>query len=139
MLPICTLIVVAVNCWILDPNTGSLIEEFKRVIFFCFLLKLEIAQKHPDIYAVPVKTQKAEQNWPQPMRYGVSSSKHSVSILDFAGRRKTDLASFCSYKSSCLGISFSCSASKIIIKWGRILANSSVNSFQDFFNLVYLQ
>uniref|UniRef100_A0A674GFI8 Tight junction protein 2 n=1 Tax=Taeniopygia guttata TaxID=59729 RepID=A0A674GFI8_TAEGU len=30
--------------------------------------RLEIAQKHPDIYAVPVKTQKSEQNWPQPMR-----------------------------------------------------------------------
>uniref|UniRef100_A0A8C0FRW4 ZO2 protein n=1 Tax=Bubo bubo TaxID=30461 RepID=A0A8C0FRW4_BUBBB len=29
--------------------------------------RLEIAQKHPDIYAVPVKTQKSEQNWPQPM------------------------------------------------------------------------
>uniref|UniRef100_A0A663N4N2 Tight junction protein 2 n=1 Tax=Athene cunicularia TaxID=194338 RepID=A0A663N4N2_ATHCN len=29
--------------------------------------ELEIAQKHPDIYAVPVKTQKSEQNWPQPM------------------------------------------------------------------------
>uniref|UniRef100_A0A8C5UFN7 Tight junction protein ZO-2 n=1 Tax=Malurus cyaneus samueli TaxID=2593467 RepID=A0A8C5UFN7_9PASS len=30
--------------------------------------RLEIAQKHPDIYAVPVKTQKSEQSWPQPMR-----------------------------------------------------------------------
>ncbi|XP_074935099.1 tight junction protein 2 isoform X3 [Phalacrocorax aristotelis] len=29
--------------------------------------RLEIAQKHPDIYAVPVKTQKSEQNWPQPV------------------------------------------------------------------------
>uniref|UniRef100_A0A8C3VBV3 ZO2 protein n=1 Tax=Catharus ustulatus TaxID=91951 RepID=A0A8C3VBV3_CATUS len=29
--------------------------------------RLEIAQKHPDIYAVPVKTQKSEQSWPQPM------------------------------------------------------------------------
>nr|XP_009509425.1 PREDICTED: tight junction protein ZO-2 isoform X3 [Phalacrocorax carbo] len=29
--------------------------------------ELEIAQKHPDIYAVPVKTQKSEQNWPQPV------------------------------------------------------------------------
>ncbi|XP_054253908.1 tight junction protein ZO-2 isoform X4 [Indicator indicator] len=29
--------------------------------------ELEIAQKHPDIYAVPVKTQKSEQSWPQPM------------------------------------------------------------------------
>ncbi|NXW11101.1 ZO2 protein, partial [Fregetta grallaria] len=29
--------------------------------------RLEIAQKHPDIYAVPVKTQKSEQNWPQPI------------------------------------------------------------------------
>uniref|UniRef100_A0A8B9UPL4 Tight junction protein ZO-2 n=1 Tax=Anas zonorhyncha TaxID=75864 RepID=A0A8B9UPL4_9AVES len=29
--------------------------------------RLEIAQKHPDIYAVPLKTQKSEQNWPQPM------------------------------------------------------------------------
>ncbi|NXS60213.1 ZO2 protein, partial [Brachypteracias leptosomus] len=29
--------------------------------------RLEIAQKHPDIYAVPVKTQKSEQNWPQTM------------------------------------------------------------------------
>ncbi|NWI15231.1 ZO2 protein, partial [Crypturellus soui] len=29
--------------------------------------RLEIAQKHPDIYAVPVKTQKADQNWPQPV------------------------------------------------------------------------
>uniref|UniRef100_A0A8C9EYW1 Tight junction protein ZO-2 n=1 Tax=Pavo cristatus TaxID=9049 RepID=A0A8C9EYW1_PAVCR len=30
--------------------------------------RIEIAQKHPDIYAVPVKTQKSDQNWPQPMR-----------------------------------------------------------------------
>ncbi|XP_009670355.2 tight junction protein ZO-2 isoform X3 [Struthio camelus] len=29
--------------------------------------RLEIAQKHPDIYAVPVKTQKSDQNWPQPI------------------------------------------------------------------------
>uniref|UniRef100_A0A672VBS0 Tight junction protein 2 n=1 Tax=Strigops habroptila TaxID=2489341 RepID=A0A672VBS0_STRHB len=29
--------------------------------------RLEIAEKHPDIYAVPIKTQKSEQNWPQPM------------------------------------------------------------------------
>uniref|UniRef100_A0A8C0C0T4 Tight junction protein ZO-2 n=1 Tax=Buteo japonicus TaxID=224669 RepID=A0A8C0C0T4_9AVES len=29
--------------------------------------RLEIAQKHPDIYAVPVKTPKSEQNWPQPV------------------------------------------------------------------------
>uniref|UniRef100_A0A803YKT6 Tight junction protein 2 n=1 Tax=Meleagris gallopavo TaxID=9103 RepID=A0A803YKT6_MELGA len=29
--------------------------------------KIEIAQKHPDIYAVPIKTQKSDQNWPQPM------------------------------------------------------------------------
>ncbi|XP_065262116.1 tight junction protein ZO-2 isoform X5 [Emys orbicularis] len=29
--------------------------------------RLEIAQKHPDIYAVPIKTQKPDQNWPQPM------------------------------------------------------------------------
>ncbi|NWU94900.1 ZO2 protein, partial [Upupa epops] len=29
--------------------------------------RLEIAQKHPDIYAVPVKIPKSEQNWPQPM------------------------------------------------------------------------
>ncbi|XP_065262114.1 tight junction protein ZO-2 isoform X4 [Emys orbicularis] len=29
--------------------------------------ELEIAQKHPDIYAVPIKTQKPDQNWPQPM------------------------------------------------------------------------
>ncbi|XP_010224678.1 PREDICTED: tight junction protein ZO-2 [Tinamus guttatus] len=29
--------------------------------------RLEIAQKHPDIYAVPVKTQKSDQNWPQPV------------------------------------------------------------------------
>ncbi|KAM6468336.1 tight junction protein 2 isoform 1-T1 [Liasis olivaceus] len=27
--------------------------------------RVEIAQKHPDIYAVPIKTQKPEQNWPQ--------------------------------------------------------------------------
>lgn len=71
MLPIRALIVsdVAVTRWILTHNIGSLVEEFKRtIIFFYFLLKLEIAQKHPDIYAVPVKTQKSEQNWPQPMR-----------------------------------------------------------------------
>ncbi|XP_067171412.1 tight junction protein ZO-2 isoform X2 [Apteryx mantelli] len=29
--------------------------------------RLEIAQKHPDIYAVPIKTQKSDQNWPQPI------------------------------------------------------------------------
>ncbi|OXB75529.1 UNVERIFIED_CONTAM: hypothetical protein H355_006125 [Colinus virginianus] len=29
--------------------------------------RIEIAQKHPDIYAVPIKTQKSDQNWPQPM------------------------------------------------------------------------
>ncbi|XP_006137907.2 tight junction protein 2 isoform X1 [Pelodiscus sinensis] len=29
--------------------------------------RLEIAQKHPDIYAVPIKTRKPDQNWPQPM------------------------------------------------------------------------
>ncbi|XP_074984848.1 tight junction protein 2 isoform X5 [Caretta caretta] len=29
--------------------------------------RLEMAQKHPDIYAVPIKTQKPDQNWPQPM------------------------------------------------------------------------
>lgn len=29
--------------------------------------RIEIAQKHPDIYAVPVKTQKSDQNWPQPI------------------------------------------------------------------------
>ncbi|XP_074850904.1 tight junction protein 2 [Carettochelys insculpta] len=29
--------------------------------------RLEIAQKHPDIYAVPIKIQKPDQNWTQPM------------------------------------------------------------------------
>ncbi|XP_029468686.1 tight junction protein ZO-2 isoform X2 [Rhinatrema bivittatum] len=29
--------------------------------------RLELAQKHPDIYAVPIKVQKPEQNWPQPI------------------------------------------------------------------------
>lgn len=109
-------------------------EEFKRVIFFCFLLKLEIAQKHPDIYAVPVKTQKSEQNWPQPMRYSVSSSRHSVLILDFAGRRKTDLARFCSYESSCLGISFCCSASKIIVKVGQNFSKLFSELISGFFS-----
>lgn len=70
MLPIRALIVsdVTVTHYILDLNIGSLVEELKRIIFFYFLLKLEIAQKHPDIYAVPVKTQKSEQSWPQPVR-----------------------------------------------------------------------
>ncbi|XP_078531866.1 tight junction protein 2-like isoform X1 [Lissotriton helveticus] len=29
--------------------------------------RLELAQKHPDIYAVPIKVQKPEQNWQQPI------------------------------------------------------------------------
>ncbi|XP_019410637.1 PREDICTED: tight junction protein ZO-2 isoform X2 [Crocodylus porosus] len=54
--------------------------------------RLEIAQKHPDIYAVPIKTQKSDPNWTQPMssRPPEPQKPPSRSYLDNRGSYGSD-------------------------------------------------